>query len=101
MITRIDPENFSDAATVQLESDAANPWLALEEIENWAAANGFVRTSEYHPREVLIGGHRRFRGICYRLTDEEVTAIEQAHQHMIERGDALMRAAVVPEAAER
>lgn len=91
MITRVDPPQFADAATVQLDSDAPNAWLALDEIEAWAAAHGFVRTSEYQPRQVLVGGERRFRGICYRITEEERAAIEESHRRMIDRGDALAR----------
>jgi hypothetical protein len=100
MITRIDPDNFASASTVQIESNAGNPWLALEEIEEWAAAHGFVRTSEYHPRAVLVNGERRFRGICYRVTEEERAAIEQAHQDMIVRGDALRHIGVAQEGTE-
>jgi hypothetical protein len=74
MITRIDPADFKNASTVQLDSDAGNPWLALDEIEEWASANGFVRTAVFHPRQVLIDGRRRFRGICYRLLAEEIDA---------------------------
>ena len=89
MITRIDPPDHGNASTVQIDSDAGNPWLAIDEIETWAAENGFVRTSEYHPRPVLIDGHRRYRGICYRISDEERAALELAHRQMTERGDRL------------
>jgi len=89
MIVRIDPPDFKNASTVQLDSDAASPWLAIDEIEDWAAAHGFVRTSEYQPRRVLVDGRVRFRGICYRISEEERAALEQAHRQMIERGDAL------------
>ncbi len=99
MITRIDPDNFVSVSTVQVESDAGNPWLALAEIEDWAAAHGFVRTSEYHPRPVLVEGRRRFRGICFRLTEEDHAALDRAHQQMIERGDDLRRVAQAPKAA--
>lgn len=98
MITRTDPDDFANASTVQVESDAGNHWLALSEIEEWAAAHGFVRTSEYHPRPVLVEGRRRFRGICFRLTEEDRAAVEQAHRQMIERGDDLRRVARAPEA---
>jgi len=89
MITKIDPPDFDKASTVQIDSDAGNPWLAVDEIENWAAHRGFVRTSEYHPRQVLVEGHRRFRAICYRISDEERAAMELAHRQMTERGDRL------------
>lgn len=102
MIKRIDPADFANVSTVQVDSDVGNPWLAIDEIENWAADHGFVRTSEYHPRQVLVEGRRRFRGICYRMTDEERAAIEQSHRQMIERGDALTPGArPAPEAAGR
>lgn len=89
MITRIDPADYVQASTVQVESDAASPWTALEEIEDWAAANGFVRTSEYQPRQVLAAGGRRFVGICYRLSAGEAAALEASQQRMVERGEAL------------
>ena len=101
MITRVEPSDFSNAATVQVESDAGNPWLALDEIETWAAEYGFVRTSEYHPRQVLVAGRRRFRGICYRMTEEEHAALELAHEHMIARGQAVTNALPLPEGDRR
>jgi hypothetical protein len=99
MITKIDPPNFDAASSVQIDSDAGNPWLAIDEIETWAADHGFVRTSEYHPRVVLIDGRRRFRATCYRMSEEEVSAIEQAQQRMIDRGDAFRRAIAPPAAS--
>lgn len=89
MITRIDPPDYKSTSTVQLDSDAGNPWLAIDEIETWAAQHGFVRTSEYHPRQVLVEGHRRFRAVCYRISDEERAAIEISQRRMTERGDVL------------
>jgi hypothetical protein len=89
MITKIDPPDFGNSSTVQVDSDADNPWLAMEEIESWAIEKGFVLTSEFHPRAILIDGHRRFRAICYRISDEERAAMEFAHRQMIERGDRL------------
>lgn len=89
MIERIDPPNFQHASTVQVDSNADNMWSAIDEIENWATENGFVRTSEYAPRQILIGGHKHFRAICYRLSAEERAASELAHQQMTQRGDVL------------
>jgi hypothetical protein len=89
MITRVDPPDFIDASTVQVDSDASDPWLAVADVEQWAQQNGFVRTSEYQLRQVLINNQRRFRGICYRISVEERAAIELAHRRMIDRGDAL------------
>jgi hypothetical protein len=90
-ITRTDPEDFRNATTVQVESNARDNFTAIDEVERWAADNGFVRTSEYSLRQVLVGGQRRFRGICYRVTAEERAAQEHAQRQMIDRGDALMR----------
>ena len=89
MITRIDPPDYAPASVIQVDSDAGNPWLAMEEIESWAIEKGFVLTSEFHPRAILIDGHRRYRAICYRISDEERAAMEFAHRQMIERGDRL------------
>jgi len=89
MITQIDPKDFSTASTVQVDSDAGNPWLALDEIETWAAQNGFVRTSEYHARQVLVSGRRLYRAVCYRISDEERAALEQAQSQMSKRAEAL------------
>jgi hypothetical protein len=89
MITRVDPPDFDNASTLQIDSDECDPWLAIDEIENWAAMKGFVRTSEYQPRQVLVEGRRRFRAICYRVSDEERAAVELAQRQMIERGDQL------------
>ena len=89
MITRIDPEQYQRATTVQVESDAPTNVRAVEEVEDWAAANGFVRTSEFAMRRALVGGELRFRGICFRLTDEELAAAHHMQQRMIERGEAL------------
>jgi hypothetical protein len=89
MITQIDPVSFADASSVQVDSDAGDSWHAIEEIENWAAENGFVRSSEYSPRQVLIEGHRRFRSVCYRISPEERAAFELSQRQMTERGELL------------
>src|SRR5688500_16219300 len=88
-ITLIDPPDFQNASTVQIDSDAEDAWLAVEAIENWAAQNEFVSIGEFHPRQVLVDGRRRFRGICYRISDEERAAMESAQRQMAERGDRL------------
>ena len=89
MITQVDPNQYTTASSVQIDSDAADPWLAIEEMENWAADNGFVRSSEYHPRQVLIDGWRRYRSVCYRISPEERAALELSQRQMTERGEAL------------
>lgn len=89
MITKIDPADFDRTSTVQVDSDAANPFDAVDEIQRWATEHGFVRTNEYHPRQVLINGQRHFRSVCFRLSAEEIEAIEMAQRHMVERGEHL------------
>lgn len=88
-ITRIDPPDYREASTVQIDSDASDSWVALDEVEDWAQAHGFVRTSEYQPRPILVGGRRQFRAICFRLSQEERSAIDQAQIQMTERGKHL------------
>jgi hypothetical protein len=89
MITQVDPPDFQRSSTVQVDSDAGNLWLAIEDIEDWASQHGFVRTGEYHLRQVLIDGRHRFRGVCYRISEEERAAIEATQREMADRGDGL------------
>jgi len=89
MIIRVDPPDFAKSSTVQVDSDAPTNTLAMREVDDWAADNGFLRTSEYHLRPILVGGKRQFRGFCYRMTPEEMGAIEFDHQRLIERADKL------------
>ena len=88
MITRIDPERFETANTVQLDSDAANNMAAIIEIDAWADANGFNRTSEYSLRQIRAGGKRYFRGVCFRIDEEERRSADIAHEEFVRRGDA-------------
>lgn len=89
MISKVDPSTFDSASTVQIDCDAANQWLAMDEIEDWAAAHGFVRTGEFPLRQVLLDGKRYFRAIGYRMSDEERIAIEMSHDEMVRRAEGL------------
>ena len=89
MIVKIDPAEYDSSSTVQLDSDAGNQWLAIGEIEDWASSHGFVRTSELNLRQVLVGGKRRFRTVCYRISEEELKAAEDAQARVVMRGDLL------------
>jgi hypothetical protein len=88
-IVKIDPENYEHASTVQLDSDAGNMWLAMSEIEDWAGQHQFVRTGEMQLRVVLVGGHRHYRGICFRISSEEEASAEQLHREAIDRGERI------------
>jgi len=86
-IVGIDPPNWKalDLNVVQLDSDAADNKKAAEEIEDWAAENDFARVNEYWLRQIIRnGGKRVFRGICYRLTKEEMQSNEAACQSSTE-----------------
>jgi len=74
-IVKTDPEDWRKANSVQVDSDAPDNAAAILEIEDWAAENGFARVHEYWLRQIHgENGSRAFRGICYRLTEEEVSS---------------------------
>ncbi len=74
-IVKIDPEHWQKANSVQVDSDAADNAKAILEIEDWAAENGFARIHEYWLRQIRPkDGRPVFRGICYRLTEEETAS---------------------------
>lgn len=78
-IVRSDPPDFAHANVVQIDSDASENIDAIHEIDDWAARHGFARVSEYWLRRIVTrDGRRVFRGICYRLTDEERQSAEAA-----------------------
>lgn len=84
-IVAIDPPDWEKANVVQVDSDARDNRDAVLEIEDWAAENGFARTTEYWLRQILKeGGRRVFRGICYRLTEEVMRSNEAACQSSAE-----------------
>ncbi len=89
MITRIDPLDFENSSMVQIDSDAGNMWLAIEDVEDWASSHGFVRTNEQTLRPVLLDGKLRYRGICFRISDEERAAADFSQRMMIERAERL------------
>ncbi len=71
-IVKIDPEKWQEVNAVQVDSDAVDNAKAVREIEDWAAQHGFARTTEYWLRRIhRQGGAPVFRGMCYRLTQEE------------------------------
>ncbi len=74
-IVAVDPEGWAAANVVQnvvqVDSDAKDNHEAILEIEDWAAENGFARINENWLRQIHRGGQRVFRGVCYRLTEEE------------------------------
>jgi hypothetical protein len=85
-IQRVDPADWRNASTVQVESDAAHNLEALHEIEQWARDNGFARTTEYWLRQAVTpDGKRVFRGVCFRLDTEERRAAENIDRSVEER----------------
>jgi len=70
-IVAVDPKDWAAANVVQVDSDAKDNPHAIDEIEEWAAKNGFARVNENWLRQILRNGHRVFRGVCYRLTEQE------------------------------
>lgn len=84
-IVRIDPEKWQEVNAVQVDSDASDNAKAILEIEEWAAENGFVRVNEYWLRKI----HRKdgtsvFRGMCYRLTGEEISSSDVSCQNLVQ-----------------
>jgi len=79
-IVGVDPTEYQNANTVQVDSDAADNARAINEIGDWAAEHGFVRTNEYWLRQAIRGGKRIYRGICYRFSEEERASAVQACQ---------------------
>ncbi|MEE9293543.1 MAG: hypothetical protein V3W34_01060 [Phycisphaerae bacterium] len=76
-IMDVDPQVTSDVNIVQVDSDAPDNRDAILEIEQWASEKGFVRTNEYWLRQIVKNGRRLFRGICYRISNEEQTAMRE------------------------
>ncbi len=87
-IIAIDPSNWKEFNVVQIDSDANENKQAIAEIEEWAAQNGFARTTEYWLRPIIKSDDRRvFRGICYRLTHEVMRTNEEASRQLAEAVD--------------
>jgi len=79
--------------TIQVGSDAADNFAAIVEIEEWAARNGFRRSSESWLRRLSEGNKLYFVGVCYRPSEAELAAIEkriyerqQARSRMVDPG---------------
>jgi hypothetical protein len=72
-----DPVDITHAPVVLAFSDAATNEQAIREIDEWARAQGFVRSREYalNVRQ-RPDGKRVFYGACYRLTAEDRRAAE-------------------------
>lgn len=70
-IVRVDPAEWQNVNVLQLDSDASNNQAAMLEMEQWAYENGFARTNEYWLRRIRRDGQTVFRGICYRVEEEE------------------------------
>lgn len=87
-IIYVDPEEWQNANTVQVDSDAKKNEQAIDDIEQWAADNGFARTSEYWLRQVIRqDGKHVFRGICYRVTAEVKASNEAILQEISRRAE--------------
>lgn len=70
-IKAYDPKDWTASNIVQVDSDAKDNQAAIDDIESWAADNGFARVNENWLRQIFRDGQRYFRGVCYRLTPEE------------------------------
>ena len=70
-IVRIDPAEWQNANVLQLDSNAPTNQAAMLEMDQWAYENGFARTNEYWLRRIRRDNQMIFRGICYRVEEEE------------------------------
>jgi len=85
-IQKVDPADWRNASTVQVDSDAADNLEALKEIGRWAWENGFAPTTEYWLRQAITNeGKRLFRGICFRISPEERRATDEMNRQVEER----------------
>jgi transposase-like protein len=88
-IVAVTPANWEEVGLVQIDSDAPSNAAAVVEIEDWAAEHGMVRTNEYWLRQLNRGNQRLFRGICYRVTEEERASRLERLRRIEERVDAM------------
>jgi hypothetical protein len=74
MIEVYEPSDWRDAESIQVDSDAPDNMSAILEIDDWAAANDFVRESSYWLRPIhrKRDGKRVFRVVLFRLSPEEL-----------------------------
>jgi hypothetical protein len=89
-ITKIDPQDYEQAKLVQVDIEAQNNSEAVAELEEWAFEHGFARVRENFLRIISRpDGSRVFRGTCYKLTEEEKTAIDLNFKTIIQRADRI------------
>ncbi len=87
-IIDINPSNWGEPQAsidvVQIDAEAASNRDAVGDIEDWAAEHGFARVNEYFLRRIRRkDGRIVFRGVCYRLTEEERRSSEaECQSHM-------------------
>jgi hypothetical protein len=75
MIIYTNPKEIAtETATVLVYSDAVSNIDAIKEIDAWARERGFVRTREGHLNVALRGGKQVYKGVCFRLEEEDVEA---------------------------
>jgi hypothetical protein len=79
-IVGVDPDKWEDHNLVHVDSDAPDHRQAILEIERWAAEHNFARVNEYWLRPIARGDRRIFRGVCYRLTAEEMQSAARISQ---------------------
>jgi hypothetical protein len=92
MIVRVDPEDFEKSNVVQVDSNAGDNMAAIREIDDWAAEKGFSRTSEYSLRRIKSRDKGLvFRGICFRMTEDERKTLEDENVAVEERMGRLPR----------
>ncbi|HEY3246561.1 MAG TPA: hypothetical protein VGM03_24715 [Phycisphaerae bacterium] len=83
-IVKTDPAEWQNVNVLLIDSDAPNNDRAILEIEDWAAEHGFVRVNEYWLREIRRDGHKLFRGICYRLTEDAIRTEQESWREIKE-----------------
>ena len=85
-----DPKDFQGQPVVIALSDAPDNASAIREINDWARANGFVRTREFQlgVRQAK-DGHRWFQSTCVRPTEDDARAAEADLGRIRARRDAM------------
>ena len=81
-IVKIDPADWQHANVLQIDSDAPNNLEAVKEIESWSYQNGFARTPEYWLRRARRNGQMLFRGICFRVAEDELEVLVERQQQV-------------------
>ncbi len=75
-----DPRSLSEADVVLVYSDAADNTQAILEIDEWAAARGYLRVGEYWLPQKNSDKHKKrvFVGTCNRWTEANQREAEEA-----------------------